>query len=51
MLKGVSVARLKRLNPAELTTLRMFDSPACAPRHNPTSWDREQGVQSNVEKE
>ena len=44
MLKGVSVARRKRLKPAEVTTSRMRASPACAPRHSPTSCDREQGV-------
>ena len=42
MLKGVSVARRKRLNPAAVTTSRIRASPACAPRHSPTSCDREQ---------
>ncbi len=51
MLNGVSVARRNRLNPAVVTTSRMRDSPAWAPRHNPTSCDREHGVHSKVEKE
>jgi hypothetical protein len=50
MLNGASVARRKRLNPAEVTTLRMHVSPACAPRHSPTSWDLEHDEQSSVEK-
>jgi hypothetical protein len=51
MLKGVSVTRRKRLKPAEITTSRIRGSPACAPRHNQTSYDREQGVHSSVENE
>ena len=50
-LNGVSVARRNRVNPAAVTTSRMRASPACAPRHNPTSCEREQGVQSRVENE
>ena len=50
MLNGVSVARRKRLNPADVTTSRMRASPAWAPRHSPTSCDREQGVHNSVEK-
>src|SRR5271165_848420 len=46
MLKGVSVARRKRLKPALVATSRMLASPDCAPRHSPTSCDREQGVTS-----
>ena len=51
ILKGVSVARRKRLNPADRTTSSIRFSPACAPRHRPTSCDREHGVHSRVEKE
>ena len=51
MLNGVSAARRKRLNPAEVTTSRMRASPACAPRHSPTSCDREHGVHSGAENE
>jgi hypothetical protein len=50
MLKGVSAARRKRLKPAEVTTSRIRFSPAYAPRHNPPSCEREQGVHSSVEK-
>ncbi len=51
MLNGVSVARRKRVNPARVTTSRMRASPAWAPKHRPTSCDREHGVHSKVEKE
>ena len=51
MLKGVSAARRNRLKPAEVTTSRIPFSPDCAPRHNPTSCEREHGVHNSVEKE
>src|SRR6185369_588750 len=51
ILKGVSVARRKRWKPAVDTTLWIRASPACAPRHIPTSCDREHGVHSSVENE
>ena len=51
MLNGVSVARRKRLKPAEVTTSRMRASPDCAPRQSPTSCDRDEGVHSSVENE
>ncbi len=50
-LKGVSAARRKRLKPADVTTLRMRSSPACAPSAAPTSWAIEAGVQIIVEAE
>ena len=48
-LKGVSVARRKRENPASVTTSRSRASPACAPSAGPTSCDSEAGMQSSVE--
>ena len=50
MLKGVSLTRRNRPNPALVTTSRMRASPACAPSASPTSWDSEAGVHSRVEK-
>jgi hypothetical protein len=50
-LNGVSLARRKRLNPPEASTFRSRDSPAWAPKHNPTSCEREHGVHSIVENE
>ena len=44
-LKGVSVARRKCLKPPLVTTSRIRASPACAPRHMPTSCARDAGVQ------
>jgi hypothetical protein len=51
ILKGVSVARRKRVNPPFTTTSRIFFSPACAPRPAPTSWASEAGTQQMVEAE
>ena len=50
MLKGVSVARRTRVNPASERTAFSLFSPACAPSASPTSWLREAGVQTIVEK-
>ena len=50
MLKGVSLTRRNRPNPALVTTSRIRASPACAPSASPTSWDSEAGVHSSVEK-
>ena len=50
-LNGVSVARWNVLNPASWATSRSLDSPACAPRAAPTSWDSDAGVQTSVETE
>jgi len=50
-LKGVSVARRKRVNPPAVTTSRNLASPACAPRARPTSCDNEAGVHNRVEAE
>jgi hypothetical protein len=50
-LNGVSAARRKRLNPAAVTTSRIRFSPDCAPKHNATSCEREQGVHNRIEKE
>ena len=50
-LKGVWVARRKRLNPPVVTTSRMRFSPAWAPRAAPTSCAIEAGTQSSVEAE
>ncbi len=49
-LKGVSVARRKRLKPPAATTSPIRASPAWAPRARPTSCDSDAGVQRNVEK-
>ncbi len=48
-LKGVSVARRKRVKPPAVTTSRSRASPACAPSPNPTSCASEAGVQTMVE--
>jgi hypothetical protein len=48
-LKGVAVARRKRVNPPASTTSRKRASPACAPSPRPTSWLSEAGVHSIVE--
>ena len=48
-LKGVSVARRKRVNPPAMITSRKRASPACAPRPSATSWLSEAGVQTNVD--
>ena len=48
-LNGVSVARLNEENPASVKTPRSCASPACAPSASPTSWDRDAGVQRNVD--
>jgi hypothetical protein len=50
-LKGVSVARRKRVKPPAVTTSRMRASPACAPSASPTSCAFEAGVQIMVEAE
>ncbi len=49
MLNGVAVARLKRLNPPDVTTSRNRASPACVPSARPTSCAIEAGVQIMVE--
>ncbi len=49
ILKGVSVARWKRVKPPLVTTSRNFASPAWAPNPRPTSWLREVGRQIMVE--
>src|SRR5207248_6712865 len=49
MLKGVSVARRKRLKPPALATSRNLASPAWAPSARPTSWSSDVGVQTMVE--
>ena len=49
MLNGVSAARRTRVNPAACKIFERRPSPACAPSPNPTSCDREAGVQSIVE--
>ena len=48
-LKGVSVARRTRENPAAVSTSRSRVSPACAPSARPTCWARDPGVQSIVD--
>src|SRR5215468_7695717 len=48
-LKGVSVARRKRVKPPAVTTCRSRASPACAPSPSPTSWLSDAGVQTIVE--
>lgn len=48
-LKGVSIARRKRVKPPWCTTSRSRASPAWAPRHNPTSCERDAGVQTSVD--
>src|SRR5439155_3476223 len=48
-LKGVSVARRKRVKPPAMTTSRSRASPACAPSASPTSCASEAGVQTMVE--
>src|SRR5580692_60925 len=50
-LNGVCAARRNLEKPPSLTTERRRPSPACAPRHRPTSCEREAGVQMNVETE
>src|SRR5439155_1717897 len=50
-LKGVSVARRKRVKPPAVTTSRSLASPACAPSARPTSCASEAGVQIMVEAE
>jgi len=45
------VARWDWLKALECNNLRIRVSPAGAQKHTPTSCDREQGVQSSVEKE
>jgi hypothetical protein len=49
MLKGVSVARRNRVNPASVATCLSRRSPACAPSPSATSWDKDAGVQMKVE--
>src|SRR5579885_933484 len=51
MLNGVSVARRKRVNPADVTTSRSLASPACAPNPSPTSWSSDAGTHTSVEAE
>src|SRR5580704_5323817 len=50
-LKGVCAARRNLEKPPSRTTVRSRASPAWAPRHKPTSWERDAGVQMNVEAE
>lgn len=50
MLNGVSATRVTLENPASVAMARSRASPAWAPRAVPTSWERELGVQSSVEK-
>lgn len=49
-LRGVSVARRKRVNPPDVTTSLRRASPAWVPRAVPTSWLSEAGVHTVVEK-
>src|SRR5262249_43835846 len=48
-LKGVSVARRKRVKPADGTISRRRASPACAPSARPTSCASDAGVQTSVD--
>ena len=50
-LKGVSVARRKRVKPAFSATSRSLASPAWAPRAKPTSWLCDAGVHTMVDAE